>query len=1188
MLTTRLETQGFSTDPGFSLPTLNTDRQQIEDSNLTRISTQVKRFDDFFHSNLGHLSEKSLKHIDYDNLDVLNYVAQNSQSSIYTDDQRGLLVNLRKSSGDSRVSEIRLPQETVVSPRGLVDSHFVSPRGNRDAMKNRGNSVNVTIEPIKNIHMVGKEAKSIKFTSPKKGVEMPLSTRVVSLPNENILTETSKFKPSLFSKTRKNSDSGDLIPILKNNNKRENISITISGGDQTTRTFDRKQTVPSPTNTIFSPTNAEEGKTSHRSKGSKVEFAVDEIVIQSPKIAVADKKLAKSVSLQKNEKEILNVYTRKSSPKAEEVKHKLRSFHQSIGSAEDLQKNKVKLPDAVSPKTQWKKLKGIRKPESYSGGLSSQKVQLPTIKTETGPGSGEIQTIEPTSAKSNLTLGEETEKEKDQKARVMIRNLRIDTTNHTSPRQQQQQQQQSATSKASTKLSLDDKSSTLKSGKNDFNSATPSVSKKPRPQLSLLSGTSSPATETVKSVRIVGQVQTERLKTADHPYKKKMAQTKNLNSAGGESLKKLKSSITEKNDEEEFSQSFSRDFEDRDDSIIARGANVKGKKGVVFHGIDDNEMWPSAIAVEERADPEDDLNLFEKKKISLNLNFHKKKNLIKHNKGAASPKTFPAEAFFAREMQSNYLEEGFVRDFGEKIKSITKNIMVLGSRAQEQLTSISKISFPIGTRKLSEAVNMSQFDYLLKQETVEEKEGQGQRSPFGDIDRILKLGTLETQGTLTMERQGTYPMERQGSGSGSNNEILPGAGEAGSQTAVEKDAQSSWTKSKTHTIKNWTITVNINPPIEEASPQMEESVLPYASLISPGDMSEIMTERRRDQLLGGTEEGSMSSITKSTKQYKFEMSTRKPIEETSEEENPFSEHYESDPHVGNEQLSFRKTTENIFKFNDVDLGLVDTFGSRDFVQRIKANFFGFVEGIMSNPIAKKEHIHDLEASYFENVKRSVINTLQKLFKFSPKTKDAVFSFIDQAIMIPQQIVLSSIAEEEALSASLDVDDSRYEFPLKVKGSMKVPIYELQPNSNMYNRITGMSSITVLCRMDANMIRQAQSIQPFMQMYLCNSTPSLANMEGHYPLINRIFNNTSDRNWEFVSKIIHGLYGDILYGPLESKIELLESNSSFMKFKGDKTEDEEVVKGYYCCIIIKIGKVRKTSKEAYDCSSERSG
>jgi len=1136
MLSTRLETQGFTTDSGFTLPTLNTDRQQIEDSNLTRISTQVKRFDDFFNSNLGHLSEKSLKHIDYDNLDVLNYVAQNSQSSIYTDDQRGLLVSLRKSSNDSRVSEIKLTQETAVSPRGLVDSHFVSPRGSRDPVTNRATSTNVTIEPIKNIHMIGKEAKGIKFDSPKKGVEIPLSTRVISLPNENVLIETSKLKPSLFSKAKKNSDSGDLIPILKNNNKRENISITISGsgGDQTTRTLSRKQTIPSPTNTIFSPTNAEEPKTR---KGNKVEFLVDEI-IQSPKVAVTETKVLKSASLQKNEKEILNVYTRRSSPKAEDAKQKLRSFHQSIGSAEDLQKNnpagKMRLPDAVTQKTQWKKLKGIRKPESFSGGLSSQKVQLPNLKTETG-GSGEIpKGPEPTSAKSNLTLGEETEKEKDQKSKVMIRNLRVDATNHTSPREQRQQ------SSASTRQSLDDKSSTLKSGKkesNDFNSAT-SISKKFKPQLNL-SGTSSPASESIKSARIVGQIQSERVKTVpDHfetPNKKKVVNLKKNNTPGG-SLRKLKSSITEKNNEEEFSQSFSRAFEDRDDSIIIQGGNIKVKKGVAIHALDDNEMWPSAIAVEDRADPEDDLNLFEKKKSLLNLNFHKKKNLIKHNKGAASPKTFPTEAFFAREMQSNHHEKDFVRDFGETIKLITKNIMILGSRGHEQLTSISKISFPIGTRKLSEPVNISQFDYLLKQDTVEEKEGQ--RSPLGDIARLMKLGTLETQGTL--------PMERQGSGSGSNNEIPAGGG---SQPAIEKEIGNSLTKSKTHTVKNWVITVNINPPIEEASPQMEESVLPYASLISPGDMSEIMTERRRDQL----EEGSMTSITKS-KQYKFEMSTRKPIEETPEEENPFSEHYESDPHVGNEQLSFRKTIENIFKFNDVDLDKVESFGSRGFLQRIKANFFSFVEGFMSNPVTKKAHMDDLEASYFENMKRSAINTLQKLFKFCPKTRDAVFSFIDQAILIPQEIILSSIAEEEALSAGLDPDDSRYDIPLKVKGSMKVPIYELQPNSAIYNRITGMPSITVLCCMDANMIQQAQSIQPFMQMYLCSSTPSLAYMDGNYAAINRIFGSTSDKNWEFVSKIIHGLYGELLHGPLESKIELLESNSSFVKFKGDKAEE----------------------------------
>ena len=505
------------------------------------------------------------------------------------------------------------------------------------------------------------------------------------------------------------------------------------------------------------------------------------------------------------------------------------------------------------------------------------------------------------------------------------------------------------------------------------------------------------------------------------------------------------------------------------------------------------------------------------------FNFKKKNNNTQLKKIRSFNKR-SSEAFSTKAQPNNQAK--FIEEFNKIIHFSTKKFMRSQTRNTEQTASFSRVF----VRRKSDQNGFVQLEELLNKHFEDDALSRGfTRTLTQDVDRLQRLNTLDMEVIAASKPQVQVRIL---------NEISYSQGKI-----ADKDMQNKWGPIvKSHNYKDGVITVNINPPIEEASPHMEESVFPNGSTVNNVDGTELVKSERNEvnidtnEVYGGTliinQVPSTNSLTK-IKQFKFELPSRKFLEEHLEGRNEFFEDLEVNDQI-NMDHSFRLKAENLFNYDGTDYIHVEDLNNRSLAISIRSNFFTFLENILSNPTSSKGHKEYIEQVSMGALKRSSIINSDGRFRYIPKTQETKSIFLNDFLF--RQEVMQHLYPSLDLDL-VDVSDySEYDENNPKDKNMKLCMCELSELSDLFKNRTKLRTSPVLVSIDGNTMFQICAKFPFQKLSMLKfGSFSIANLDSRADASNRIIVNMNDANWNFVIKIIRNLFQSTLIGSFETRL-----------------------------------------------------
>jgi len=1117
-LTLNTESPRVISEPGHTLSTMYTELRSVEDSNLSKIPQQIRRFDHFFQQNLKHLSEKSLKCIDYDAIDYLNYYTQTSFAGVIADEQKGFFLSGGRSLTDSTFSDPKISNRlTMTNPLYIQDSNLATPGGIQESINGNLSNEGRVKKPTTKILELKAINKNFENKDNQIGiVDTSSHKRVISEPSEYpiINSNKGKFKSSAFSRSKeKKRSNGEEDPFSL---QKRNIKVAEKEGRGP-----RKNTMPVLRKDV-SPLNT--GKGGFASSRNNV-WTEPENDHQS--------------LLNENENKIYKVKNDKNSEENKSVQ--IEEFSQRELTFSSKTKNTFKSADLTEIRRRDDLKYTFEVEEKETLNKKNQNNKIPILNfTQNSSKNGLIdlsphgsQSARLVPIKKSVSSPKRSETHKISHREKSIKNLYINSS------------KQNHSSKNHNKQIADEKSASQKLSKKEQNNVESLVSITKRVQIN---------TDAALSDQ---KDSGDRIQTLPddlaNPYKK----TKRVVLRQTGILKKKIIIDPEKKEEvdtktqDPLSKTLSK--RTSENTVIVKDGEILPLN--VMTGVEEgSSCWPSVIEADERTEVDEEELVFEKEddkhepktKPFLYFDF-KKKHKMKHGK-IDNYFRFSTENYSSSDTAKAAQEKEFITEFNERIKTITNNVYGTACEKNGGIENLSK-TYSIGNTKHSELGNTNPFEDFLKQDSTEVSTQKGHINESGHISRLDTVEIVE----------GNKSINRMNSNIGqefqTETSIFP----------VKKENPTNWNKvTKTHSIRNWTITVNINPPIEEESQYMEDSIIPY--ITGNAGVSELVGEKKKDHALetediqGVEGNGSKNSFTR-YKQYKFELNTRKPLEEVLEERTPLLEDLETENNQENDQ-SFRKVAENVFKFESFESDKLENFSLIKPI--VRANLFGFIEKLMNHPVTNRFHEYLSIIPATTPSKKSYFCNNKHQFKYVPKIKENFYKFSEE-IRIPYGVLFGALEEEKEnitnKTCLAAFEDEKSE-QSKGKGSGKIPIFELQAQSLICLRTIKFQFRPILVCLDSHVIQQIGN-NSFSLQYLSFEFNKFRNNEFNYHTLGKMTKKMNDQNWAFLKKGFLNLYGKTLYGYFELKVELVDYEGSDVK----EAESADKVDYYFTDLII---------------------
>lgn len=549
-------------------------------------------------------------------------------------------------------------------------------------------------------------------------------------------------------------------------------------------------------------------------------------------------------------------------------------------------------------------------------------------------------------------------------------------------------------------------------------------------------------------------------------------------------FKHMKSAVADESDADLSNKSK----EEQDLRKISAGTPIAQEETATMP-IEKSVSEPTKLA------PEQQFPQFDFQKKTMEVQFKHKKHPMRRLSITIDPTIFETR-----------VKQDFSAEFNSTVNTVVQKLY--GS--VKNANSVSKIH----GKTLSRGVT-SDMEGLLRKES---EEGVG-RLPT----RISKNNVSESEFASTIIRLPTRLSE--------------GPSEIIADPPIKEDIVTP--TNRVYPVKNYIITVNINPPIEEASPRMEESLIPPGSFSSHLDAFEF-GNMKSDEIAMGHSAGGIPTISNLSRQYKFELNTKKHVEELIEEEK--SIFGDADMSIMMNEQPFRNNAESLFKYEEIQSYMTYWASIKTLTSVTKANFFAFVEKIMLDPVHQKSNLCVFEEAYLTDIQKSNSAGSQNLFRYRPKTKDIMFNFIDEIYASLKNIInnCSSYGEEEKFEA----------FEIKGKGS-------ILPTSIMIVKEMTPSMLTPqLMRLDVAALKRIKDSYTFLDLFkfLCEGE-ALQHLKQDYDKLVRMEKNMNLVNWNYAMKFFNRLHGSVLFGNFETNIELLKEDVQ-VKIEPKQIEQEE--------------------------------
>ena len=1093
---------------------------------MNDIPTQIKKFDEFLQQNGNRLSENSLKYINYDTIDQLTNCITSSRSTLHKDEQRNKLLNL-----DGLVTDPKSPEGINPRKTSLGNSNDFRNKHETDDQRDSKNK-KVLLKALD-----VKESVNSRMNRPNsfdKGTGSIIQKEKKSLGNMQIdlkkLEAVSKTQVLISPRANKINRYGTGLSLRKASDLN---NLHANKEDITTR--DRTNTMPSSNRALSTEGYEPQSTQTLKSINSARKLDEDQGAIAEniqKEVGQGNRDNLKADCLQKDFKdETIEIQTTTNT-------QNIVKLHSRFASYGNLHLDTTRTPETSKFDTNFdlKTDSSIRGNKYENQKLHKKTGSLKFVKgvyvnnsksSITNTQESASQQSRTKSGLKDVDISSKEENQKEQRLRPNLKPLKTDASRILSPAQLTTSQvfdEGSSPYKIQNKDTLDSVSTTSTFKKSKFSSV----------KLSSIQNN-------LKDIK--GQLAPVSKETEG--YEDTCVEDSGLSNI---KLLSFPLIIKQKSPPREMPLNIEQE------RIILKSNNKSDHiKGPIQKDVEHENLWGETKEHKDiRTSDKNDHKTIEKKVVSINENMNqliehedevtlkkvesnshpmfnfKKKNVNTQFKKTRSFNRRSSEAFSTK-TQPNHNQAKFLEEFNKIIQFSPKKLQRSLTRNTEQTGSFSQVLGPFIRRK-SDQNGFVQLEELLNKH-FEDDGGLSRgltRALTQDVDKLLRLNTLD----IEVIAAGSKPQVR------ILNEIYYSQGKIS-----DKEIQNKWSSTiKSHSYKDGVITVNINPPIEEASPHMEESVFPSGSTANNVDGNELVKAERNEANINNNEVhagtliinqmSSANSLTK-IKQYKFELSNRKFLEEQLEGGNEFFEDLEVNDQINIDQ-SFRLKAENLFNYDGTDYIHVEDLNNRSLTINIKSNFFTFLEKIVANPTSSQGHKEYIEQASSDDLKRSSIIRCNSLFKYVPKTEEAKFGFLNN-FLFRQEII-----RHLHLNIDLDLvdvdDNSEYDESIIKSQNRKLCVFDTSELSEFFKNRTELQTSPVLVSMDRNTIFQICIKFPFQKLFMLKfGSCSINNLDSRVDTASRILTRMNDANWNFVTSIIRNLYQSMLIGSFETKL-----------------------------------------------------